>query len=256
MPSRRRLVPVLLAVAAGGGSLFAAGPALAASSTPPTPAPGARAGQSADKAVDQRLTSLAAWQKKIAADKTLTAAHRSALTALLQQDVTGLTALRAKLDGDTDPAVRRSDAATIFTGYRVYALLARQVQDTVAGDRMAAAVTPLKAAQQRLTARTAAQPGGGTDAEKAALADLGTQVGALGAGAGAGDAVLALHPVDVPDPAHLPAALTGADESVKAGRAAASKARADVKTLRGALPKAGQRTGGAKAAPTAASTNA
>jgi hypothetical protein len=226
------LLPALLVLAtAGGGALLAAGPALGAT---------APAGPS-NKAITQRLASLHTWQTKLAADKTLTPAHRTALTDLLGQDVTGLTALQATIASDIDPAARKTDAAKIYTDYRIYALVARQVDDTVAADRIAAAVGPLQTTQQRLTARLAAQPGGGTAAQKAARADLGQQLGILQAATSAGDAVLALHPADVPDLQHLPAALTSADAEVKAAQAAAKAARADVKTLRGVLPKAARR---------------
>ena len=110
MPTSRRLLPALLvlAITGGGGALLAAGPALGATA-PAAPS---------DKAIAQRLASLHTWQTKLAADETLAPADRTTLTDLLRQDVTGLTALQATIASDTDPAVRKTAAAKIYTDYQ------------------------------------------------------------------------------------------------------------------------------------------
>src|SRR5438874_1065316 len=69
----------------------------------------------------------------------LTAADRDALTTQLAAETSGLTALKAKIDADTDLATLRADLRDIVTQYRVYLLMDPKVHLVIGADRVLAA---------------------------------------------------------------------------------------------------------------------
>jgi hypothetical protein len=74
----------------------------------------------ANTAIQSRLTALNAV---IGVLNGLSNCAVTPLVTTAQTDVTGLTALDATIQADTTVAQARTDAQTIFTGYRVYALV-------------------------------------------------------------------------------------------------------------------------------------
>jgi hypothetical protein len=163
----------------------------------------------------------------------LSAADRSALLSTLSNETSGLTALRTTIGAATDPATALADYRTIFTSYRVYALVDRQVAFTRGADAELAVAQSLSAAAAK--AHTVLGSGG-TPAEQASLTDLDNQVTALtGDATGVAGSILSLTPSSVPDPANPPSAITSARGDLLSGRQAVTKAMADLAALRADL---------------------
>ena len=83
--------------------------------------------KSADREITRRLTTLGTLTSQVAAMVRLNATDKAALTSQISGEITDLTALKAKIDSDTDLATARTDAAAIVTDYRVYALIVPKV---------------------------------------------------------------------------------------------------------------------------------
>jgi hypothetical protein len=130
------LFAALVTVTLGTG---AAQIALAASSAP-TPHPSkstpSTLKQRCENAISRRLTSLGDLESRVNGASVLTAAHKSALLAILGGDRSGLSALDSKIAAETSAAQLRQDCKDIVTGYRVYVLAAPQVHLTIAADRV------------------------------------------------------------------------------------------------------------------------
>jgi chromosome segregation ATPase len=81
--------------------------------------------QLGDKLIAQRLTSLAEANTKVMDQQTkghLTAAQATRLLGEITENTNGLTALKTKLDGDTDLTTARTDVRDIFLKFRIYAV--------------------------------------------------------------------------------------------------------------------------------------
>ena len=126
--------------------------------------------------IDGRLETLHALSMAVGNAKHLTAADHSTLSSLIDSDISGLTSLRAKVAGETTVAAVRADATAMVDDYRVYMLVAPKVHLTNVFDIESAAASALQKAHDRLAARVARAPGGGTAAEKDALADMQAQI--------------------------------------------------------------------------------
>jgi ATP-dependent protease HslVU (ClpYQ) ATPase subunit len=77
--------------------------------------------------ISRRLTVLNTLASKVSAATKLTASDKASLSGEVSSEVGGLTALKAKLDADTDLTTAKADANSIFTEYRVFALVVPQV---------------------------------------------------------------------------------------------------------------------------------
>jgi hypothetical protein len=75
----------------------------------------------------RRLTSLGTLSGKISGTTKLSASDQAYLVSEVNTEITGLTNLKTQLDADTTLAAARSDAQSIFTEYRVYALVLPKV---------------------------------------------------------------------------------------------------------------------------------
>lgn len=82
----------------------------------------------ADTLIVNRLDSLNTLLNRVQNDTRLTADEKSSLTTEIQQDVSGLTALKAKIDADTDVTTARADTKTIITSYYIYAVFEPKVR--------------------------------------------------------------------------------------------------------------------------------
>jgi hypothetical protein len=173
--------------------------------------------------------------------KHLSSTDRSTLAGVITKDATGLTALRTTIAGETSRKQLATDAATLFTGYRVFLLLQPQIRDVVAADSLAAGAQQVTANAASLTSSLTAA-GTLTSAESADLAtatsDAAAAVSAIN---GEVAALVALTPDMVVKPTlHLPQ-LTTARNDDKAAHAQLVAARAALAAAR-ALAKAGTST--------------
>lgn len=82
----------------------------------------ARLKEKAVKEIDRRIASLNKLIDKINAVKRLTSDQKSVMAAQVQTEITNLTTLKTKIEGDTDIDVLRTDVQSIVKSYRVYAL--------------------------------------------------------------------------------------------------------------------------------------
>jgi hypothetical protein len=191
--------------------------------------------QKAASAIAQRLTSLSKAIATVNGSSVISAADKATLLGTLNGDVTGLTALGAKIAADTTAQQAATDYKTIFTGYRVYALALPQAHFAMATDALTGTVVPkLTDAQTKLAALLAGVDSGkNTPAVQAAMADLATQLAGIGtATSGLSATVLAYTPAQY-DANH--ALLSSARQSLVTARADAKGARADIVTVTKAL---------------------
>lgn len=78
--------------------------------------------EKADKEIDRRIASLNKLIEKINAVKRLPAGQKSTMVGQIQTEITNLTTLKTKINGDTDIATLRTDVQSIVKSYRIYAL--------------------------------------------------------------------------------------------------------------------------------------
>jgi hypothetical protein len=144
-----------------------------------------------DFEVDRRLRTLSDLTRRVQNATHLTAANRDALTAQLAAETSGLTALKAKIDADTDLATLRADLRSIVSQYRVYLLMDPKVHLVIAADRALAAAD----AFDKVFARLDGKPG----VDQAKLADAKAKVAEARSLAGAvPGSVIPLQPPDYP----------------------------------------------------------
>lgn len=232
-----------LAAAAVAASAFAAAaalPANAASTSGSTSADAAagtnlKAAQALTTArIDGRLETLRALTLVVNNAKDLTSADRSALSGLINGDISGLTALRGKVAGETTVSAVRADAQAMVDDYRIYLLVVPKVHLANVLDIETTVAPTLQKVHDSLAARVAKAPGGGTAAEKSELADMETRIeAAQQADAGRVATLLAIQPGPNADAIH--AALKPLVDAAKDAHKDLAQARTDAKEVAAAL---------------------
>jgi hypothetical protein len=181
--------------------------------------------------INRRLTTLGTLSSKINDTVKLSASNKATLSSEVSAEINGLTALKAKLDADTTLADAKTDAQSIYTDYRVYALILPKVglvktaddQQVVEG-KLTALATKL---QTRITATKTANKD--TASLQTKLDDLNAKVSAAQAISSTIEAkVIALQPSDY-DSDHT--ILSGDAAQLKTAHADNQAAIADGKTI-------------------------
>ena len=154
--TRQSLIRTAAGVAVAGLVGLAASPAFAttSASTPGSPGSGPSANAGADQAatlakiqaaakaaIDQRLTSLN-QVITVLNGTTWLGSDQATLVGKAQGDLAALTALEATIEADTTVQQAKTDAQTIFTGFRVYALVVPVDRMVVAADGITNSVVP------------------------------------------------------------------------------------------------------------------
>jgi hypothetical protein len=184
--------------------------------------------------IDKRLTSLGDLQTRLAAFKDVSAGDRTTLSTLLSSDVTGLTALKAKVGGETTVEAVRADGKTMVDDYRVYLLVGPKVHLTHALAAETAADVRLTKIHDALADKLAKDSKADTDANEELLADMAAQIKAADARIdGKTSALLALKPG--PDAKAITDATHDVLGAAKDARGDIGKAVADAKKVRDAL---------------------
>ncbi len=194
--------------------------------------------------IDARLSSLHQMQGAVGEAHRLTQAHKSTLDTLLAGDVTGLTALRGKVAGETTLAAVKADADSMVNDYRVYLLVEPQVRLTIAGDLEKAVGEDLQQVHDKLATAVAAAKKAGKDVgtAEADLADMQSQLqNASAAMSGQIDALLAIKPG--PDGQAIHDQLQPVRNAVDTARGDLRKAGADAKRVRDILKGLGNPSG-------------
>jgi hypothetical protein len=178
-----------------------------------------------DCEVDRRLDALDRLGSRVDNAAPLTDPHAASLNAILDGSTTGLKALRVEIDGDTTLAEVTADVRRVFTDYRVYALVSRQVVLVVADDRVDATADRLTQAGEQLDAAIEQAKANGKDVSDA-QAHRAAMAAAIAAARGDvdGDAGAILGQT----PATWNAGT--AKPVLDAGRASISAARSDLRT--------------------------
>ena len=152
-----------------------------------------------EQAVDTRVAALGTASSLLAQVKAVTADHRSALSGVLTGDGTALQALKTKMQSDPDLATLTADCRSVFTDYRVFALVLPRTRLLAAADIAGAAADRLTAVAAALDSAItkAHRAGRNTTAAEADLAAMRAKIdaGRTAAGGVAGP-IMSLTPSD------------------------------------------------------------
>jgi hypothetical protein len=188
-------VPSLLAGFALAGTLLLTTVGAAAAVTPPggpsgksvcaTQLAAVKAGATVDTLralgnceIARRLTTLDALSAKVTASKRLSTADAATLQGVISSAKSGLAALKTAIDTETDLTALKADVAKVATDFRVYVLVARQVNLVNAADGVLAAQAKFATINTKLAERIATAKAAGKDtaAAETALAAMNTSV--------------------------------------------------------------------------------
>ncbi|MGH7240859.1 MAG: hypothetical protein ACREGB_01025 [Candidatus Saccharimonadales bacterium] len=116
-----------------------------------------------DQEITRRLTALNKLSSKISGTSKLTATDKSALASEVSSEISGLTALKTKLDADTTLTDAQTDAKSIIANYRVYALIVPKIQLIRTADDQQVVEDKLSDLATKLSARISAAQTAGKD---------------------------------------------------------------------------------------------
>ena len=110
--------------------------------------------------------------------KNVSAAGKATVATEVSTEVSALTALKTKIDADTDLTVAKADEKAIFAPIRIYALIIPQYNVLVSADRVGSVADLLTTIGEKLQTRiTAAQTAGkDVSAMQTALADMNVKI--------------------------------------------------------------------------------
>ncbi len=120
-----------------------------------------KAKERAGQEIDRRISSLNNLNARIQDMQKITSDFKKTLNTTIQAQISAFSALKAKIDADTDEATLKSDIQSITQSYRIYALVAQQISISAAADRIVTLTTMMTTLGSKLQARvTAAQNAG------------------------------------------------------------------------------------------------
>lgn len=128
----------------------------------------------ADQEIDRRIVSLNELNARIGAMERVTDSFKQSLNTNVQNEITGLTQLKAKIDADADATTVKTDVQSVTASYRIYALVLPMTRIAAAADREVTIITMMNQLGSKLQARiqAAQQAGADTSALMASLTDL------------------------------------------------------------------------------------
>jgi hypothetical protein len=184
--------------------------------------------------INGRLATLNALELVVTSAQDLTGSDRTTLGGVIQADISGLTALRAKVAAETTIAGVHADAASMIDNYRVYMLVWPKVHLTNALEIETVAGAKLQTVHDELAALVAKAPGGGTAQEQSELAGMQSQIqAAQSAISGEILTLQALQPG--PDGNSITAEVKMVTTAARTARQDLRQAQADAKDVRAAL---------------------
>jgi hypothetical protein len=204
----------------------------------PSRTPGAgfdAAKQACETAIDNRVSRITALQNFVTSSQHVTSDHRSTLTSQLSAASSGLSALKTKIDGDTDPSTLRTDCRSIVEDYRIYVLVSPKVREVLVADAETDIASRLSSIATRIQTAIDNAKAKGKD-ETAAQSDLDQMKTAITNGqsaiGGVASSVIDLQPSDWPG-AHT--TLVNGRQSLRTGRDDLRSARDDGRNAVSAL---------------------
>lgn len=111
-----------------------------------------------------RITSLNNLNTKIQALKNVSDTEKVNISAQVQTNISGLTALQTKIDADKSLTTARTDEQAIFSSYRIYALVIPKGYITSSADRVNVIVGMMTTIGTKLQTRINAAQTSGKDA--------------------------------------------------------------------------------------------
>lgn len=144
--------------------------------------------------IDRRLASLNGLTGEVSSSTKLSAADKTTLNNEITSDISELTTLKTTLAGETTVAAAKTDAQSIFSGYRVYALVLPQTHIVKTADNQQQIETQLSALASSISTKLT----GSTDATLSSdLATMNTDIkNAQGLSSSVETDVIALTPSD------------------------------------------------------------
>lgn len=149
--------------------------------------------------VDRRLATIDRLGNAVDKARALTDEHATTLTGILDGSATGLRVLRAQIEADTTLPALHEDIRSVYTDFRIYVLVTRQVWLVIGADAADAAGAALDATAADLQVLIDRAEAAGEDVTEANahLAAMMAAIDAAQAGvAGLADEVLPLTPAD------------------------------------------------------------
>lgn len=116
-----------------------------------------------DAEIARRLTTLGTLSSKINGATKLTSDDKATLSSEVNTTISGLTSLKTTLDADTTVAAAITNAQSIYTEYRVYALVAPKVGLIKVADDQQVVEAKLTALAPKLQSRVTAEQQAGKD---------------------------------------------------------------------------------------------
>ncbi|MFZ1075575.1 MAG: hypothetical protein WAN50_04350 [Minisyncoccia bacterium] len=174
-------------------------------------------------------------------------AEKSSIASAVQTNIAGLTALQSKIDADTVVATAKADEATIFSTFRIYALVVPRGAILAAADRITVINGLMQALGAKLQARITADQTDGKDvsALTAALSDMNAKIAdATTQAQTAQSGITGLSPDqgNKTVAASNHAALVAARANIKTGTQDLQAARKDITTILKGLKALGSKT--------------
>jgi hypothetical protein len=130
-----------------------------------------------DADIAARISALNALNTRVQAMTNVSATQKATLNSEIQTNISGLTGLQTKIDADTDVTAARADDKSIFTSYRIYALVIPQGWILASADRITGIAGLMSALSVKLQTRISAEPAGtNVTALTAAISDMNAKI--------------------------------------------------------------------------------
>jgi hypothetical protein len=187
-----------------------------------------------DKKISARSDS--AINLRIQTMRNVTVAEKTAFSSEVQTNINGLTALKTKIDADTVTAITLADEKSIFTSYRIYALVIPQGYIIASADRVNTIVEMMTVVSAKLAVRIANEQAAGKNVSplQTSLTDLNLKIADAKIQALAIVTKVSTLVPDQGDKAQLEAntaTLKSARSTMKLGRSDLESARVDIRNI-------------------------
>jgi hypothetical protein len=189
-----------------------------------------------DSAINLRIDDLNKLNNRIQTMRNVTVAEKTAFSSEVQTNINGLTALKTKIDADTVTAITLADEKSIFTSYRIYALVIPQGYIIASADRVNTIVEMMTVVSAKLAVRIANEQAAGKNVSplQTSLTDLNLKIADAKIQALAIVTKVSTLVPDQGDKAQLEAntaTLKSARSTMKLGRSDLESARVDIRNI-------------------------
>ncbi len=174
-----------------------------------------------EEGIDRRLERITRLEGAVNDSEHVTDEHRATLLSQLADARTGLSALRTKIEADTDPSALKDDCRSIVEDYRIYVLVSPKLREVLTADTEVAIADRLDAVAAKIQTAIdeAAAKGKDTTEAQSFLDEMKTHTAdARTAASGVPATVINLTPADWP----------GAKDTLEQGRETLKTARKDL----------------------------